>query len=200
MKSPNWFEHIQIYNSDNSSSLNVGLDFFKTKITGSEDSKEGKKEFTFITSKNLKELKGAYEFFASNSDTEWGYSEFEGKSKVGLLVTSHSEGTPEKGGTLRNWVDIAGKVLDINKSARLIYASHSHPGKFSEWSQWPAYPSGFTYLGKVKPEEGGDRDNYEYYEKYYKDRIPSMFNIFVPSKPKLDVMYDSKHFKTEYKK
>ena len=175
-----------IFNSDGSKSTTVGLDFFKQKFEGSSGSGKGKKENTIIVGRNLKDMEKAYKFFADNSNVEWQYNIYENKSKVGSLASSHTDGGIE------NYAELAFRVIGKNANIKLLYSSHSHPGTYDSKTGWPAYPSGYTYQLKPDLANPGDRDNYQYYKDNFKDRIPSMFNIYIVGKPMLEVEYNDK--------
>jgi len=169
-----------IYNSDKSSSLKVGLSFFDNKY----ETKGGSKENTILVNKNTKDLNRAYKFFAKNTNVEWQYNVFKGKNTVGTLATTHKEGT------INDWGEMAYRVLSKDSSIKLIYSSHSHPGEYNSETKWPAYPSGFYQNLTPRDDEEGDRQNYEYYKRNYNGRIPSTFNIYVPSNPDAEVNYN----------
>jgi JAB-like toxin 1 len=174
-----------IFNSDGTKKITVNLDFFNTKFESS-DSKDGKNsEVTVVVGKNIKDLKKAYKFFAGNTEVEWELNIFENKSKAGALATSHTKGSVE------SYAAVAWRALDKNIDLKLIYNSHSHPGEYIPESGWPAYPSGFHPSFKINRKESGDRAYFSSYKDIYGKRVPSMFNIYIPSRPMLIVNYDS---------
>ncbi|WP_449401395.1 RHS repeat-associated core domain-containing protein [Chryseobacterium wanjuense] len=166
----------RIYNSDKSSSIKVQKGFFDKKFSSSSN--------TILINNNTKDLSKAYKFFAKNSNVEWQYNVFKDQKTVGTLATSHSEGTVE------NRAALGYRVLNADPKIKLIYSSHSHPGKFDSSTGWPAYPSGFDY--NLNPSnESGDRQNYGFYKDNYPGRVPSTFNVFVPDNPDASVNYNN---------
>nr|WP_233173298.1 JAB-like toxin 1 domain-containing protein [Flavobacterium sp. ASV13] len=138
---------------------------------------------SFFISTNIKQTENIYKFFAKNTNVEWQYNVFQGKNTVATLATSHT------GKSIENYADLPSRVME-NSDIKWIYNSHSHPGKFDPDTNWPAYPSGYTNDLKYSPEEG-DRDYYFLYKKdKYQGRVPSMFNIFISTRPDIDVNYD----------
>lgn len=166
----------RIYNSDKSSNIKVQKGFF--------DKKFGSSSNTILVNNNTKDLSKAYKFFAKNSDVEWQYNVFKGDKTVGTLATSHTDGSVEDRAALGY------RVLNADPKIKLIYSSHSHPGKFDSSTGWPAYPSGFDY--NLNPSnESGDRQNYGFYKDNYPGRVPSTFNVFVPDNPDATVNYNN---------
>ncbi len=166
----------RIYNSDKSSSINVAK--------GILDKKMGTSSSTILVNNNTKDLSRAYKFFAKNSNVEWQYNVFKGDKTVGTLATSHTDGSVEDRASLGY------RVLNADPKIKLIYSSHSHPGKFDSSTGWPAYPSGFD--SNLNPSnESGDRQNYEFYKNNYPGRVPSTFNVFVPDNPEAVINYNS---------
>ncbi|MBB6329594.1 RHS repeat-associated protein [Chryseobacterium sediminis] len=169
----------RIYNSDKSNSLQVDKGFFNNMFES-----KGKNQSTILVNNNTKDLKRAYKFFAKNSNVEWQYNVFKGDRTVGTLASTHTKGSVE------NWGSLAYRVLGADSKIKLIYSSHSHPGKYDSNTGWPAYPSGFDY--SLNPSnESGDRQNFDFYKNNFPGRTPSTFNVFVPDNPETLINYDN---------
>jgi len=145
---------------------------------------------TFLITDKIDELKKIYEFAAINSNVEWGLITLKGKGnkQVSILGTDHSSESSSVG---RN---IVAPVMEKYKNLSIVSYSHSHPGNYIEASQWPAYPSGFNRnLEKTEvKEKGGDRKNYERFVTDFPGRIPTYFDIFIPSHPEINILYNDK--------
>lgn len=166
----------RVFNSDNSKSINVAKGILNKKIGTSLN--------TFFVNRNTKDLSRLYKFFAKNSGVEWSYNVFKGDRTVGSLASSHSTQSVEDRAALGY------RVLSSDPNIRLIYSSHSHPGKFNPVTAWPAYPSGYD-SGLNPNNDQGDRQNYQFYKDNYPGRIPSTFNVFIPDNPDAVVNYDN---------
>ncbi|WP_412851058.1 JAB-like toxin 1 domain-containing protein [Chryseobacterium sp. PMSZPI] len=166
----------RVYNSDKSSNIKVDKGIIDKKFSSSSS--------TILVNNNTKDLSRAYKFFAKNSNVEWQYNVFKGDKTVGTLATSHTDGSIEDRAALGY------RVLNTDSKIKLIYSSHSHPGKFDSGTGWPAYPSGFD--SNLNPSnESGDRQNYGFYKNNYPGRIPSTFNVFVPDNPDAVINYNN---------
>ncbi|QSW88457.1 hypothetical protein J0383_19685 [Flavobacterium endoglycinae] len=165
----------RVYNLDKSKNIKVDKGVINKKLISSNVS--------IFISTNPEKAENAYKFFAMNSDVEWQFNIFKGKSTVATIASSHTEGTVE------NRADLTYRVLK-NPNMRLLYNSHSHPGEYNFDTTWPAYPSGYTSDLKYSP-ESGDVDHFFISKNpFYKDRVPSTFNIFVPKRPDIELNFN----------
>lgn len=173
-------------------SIEVSLDFFDKTSYGKnygKNAETGEKELqeaTHYVNNDLSGMEEAYKFFAINSDVEWEYNVFTnyvtGKS-VSTLTTTHDEEQIHRFG------DIIYQALKMEPNFILEHSSHSHPGHYRR-NGWPAFPSGFTINLEIDAKNPGDRDAYIWHKKKFGDRIPNIYNIFIPGNPKVQVFYN----------
>lgn len=164
----------------------MSKDFIKSHFGSMSKPSEGKSNSIFVN-RNVRGLEDAYRFFATHTNVEWQLNVFgtaENSSLVGTLATTFDEGTIDN-----PTASLASKVLGKSPTLLLTRTSHSHPGAFDSTTGWPAYPSGFSPSGKPLAGASGDRGNYLSLHKHNPGRVPDYFEIFIPSNPRLMVMY-----------
>lgn len=172
--------------------INLAKEFIDEAII-SEDKKKNEK-VSFFISKDVEKTEEIYKFFATNTDVEWDFSVFENKSKVAVISSTHDPSH------IKLYVaDFKWKVLEGDKNIKMIRCSHSHPRIYNPKTGYPAYPSGFKNDGTIDFSDVGDRDVVENFDKQFHSRQPQQWEIFVPTAPKLKIMYDQLLFKVDNK-
>ena len=166
----------KIYNEDKSKSINVDKGFINDKNL--------RKNVSYFVTRNISQAKKAYKFFSNNTNVEFSLAIFHCGEDMGVISTTHNVDKITNTDFYLNWLS--------NPKMKLIYHSHSHPGEIdANAGNWPEYPSGFHSDLSINFKEGGDRNFYGLLHGKFKDRVPTYFNIYVPSAPNLDLNYNN---------
>ena len=191
-----------VYNEEN----NRAIVLSKGVIDFSREVKNSKGEATTVftmTNTDVKSGNGQkiFQFFADNSDVEFGYSEFKNQktnTKFGLLMTSN------KFKKIHNVVEEVSSVLDHHKDVNMVYNSHSHPQSYDpEWYHSGTTPSGFIQSSElntslrpgVNKNTGkpiGDRAVYKTLKEKYGNRIPAFFDLYTPNAKNINIKYNDR--------
>ena len=138
-----------------------------------------------MVSHNNNDLLNLYNFAKSNSNVEWDFNTYKNKFvSFSTLNTCHDDKYVEP---------VSYTFLKIITNVSLIYSCHNHPGVYNPNTRYPAHPSGFDYdFQPDNKQKDGDRQNYEFMNQQFPGRIPEYFDLDVPNKPSIHVLYNDK--------
>ncbi|MFD2784160.1 JAB-like toxin 1 domain-containing protein [Hymenobacter rubripertinctus] len=168
-------------NVDKDKSIEVEKGILDNKSQGK--SRDGTKVDTYYVTKGNKSDKKLFEFFAKNSDVEFGLTKVKvGQVEIGVISTSHEN---DKN---RAMPDLDSRL--IKRGLTIFETNHSHPRGSLHMTD---YPSGFARDGSIDYDDSGDLD----YSHFIEKSNPNIINKIYDVKTNSYIIYNSQNFHKE---